>query len=300
MKAKRIFLLTLVSAVLVLSGCSVRIANMTPRTVPTNPSGIYTLSAKTDIKNKAIDPSSLATYVVVDGKQHPMARSEIGQGFYDFDYTIPVNRNSARFYYIVNYRLKTLGNVPGKLKQTLSGQHEFQLTDRYSITLDAERAPVGTQLAVLGRGFSRSDRVFVGDLAAETHFISSNALQFIVPGLTPGYAYAVEVRGGRNIEQAGMLRVDPGLPLRVIPSRLELKTGERQAIAFALDYPAPDGGLYINITTDIQDSIIMPEVLISEGSRTVSVGIEGGSAGRGSLFINARGLSELVVPVTVK
>jgi hypothetical protein len=300
MKAKRIFFPTLLCSTLFLLGCSVKIANMTPTRVPTNPSGIYTLSAKAELQNKAIDEGSLSAYVVVDGEQHPMARSEMGNGFYDFDYDIPSDRDSARFYYIVHYRLRTLGDKPGELKQVESVPHEFTLIDRYSITLDAERAPIGTQLAILGRGFSPSDHIFVGDVAADTRFVSANALQFIVPGLTPGYAYAVEVHGGKDIEPAGMLRVDPGLPLSVIPKRLDLKTGERQAIAFALDYPAPSGGLYINVTTDIQDSIIMPEVLIPEGARTVNVTIEGGSAGNGSLFIHARGLSELVIPVTVQ
>lgn len=300
MKAKTILFSACLSTALLLSGCGVRIANMTPSTVPTNPSGIYTLSAKAEIKNKAIDPGSLYSYVVVDGVQHPMLPSELGNGFYDFDYDIPADRNSARYYYIVNYRLKTLGDEPGKLKQVQSGLHEFKLIDRYSITLDAERAPVGTQLVVLGRGFARRDTVFVGGVAAETRFVSANSLQFIVPALTPGQAYAVEVRDGANIEPAGMLRVDPGLPLSAIPASLELEVGQRQALAFALDYPAPEGGLYLDVSTDIRDSIIMPEVLIPEGARTVSVSIEGGEPGSGSLFIRARGLSELVIPVTVK
>ena len=202
MKAKTILLLTLLptAALLLFSGCSVRIANMTPTMLPTNPSGIYTLSAKADIINKAIDPGSLATYVVVDGEQHPMQSSNLGSGFYDFDYHIPDNRKGARYYYLVNYRLKTLGVEPGKLQKVQSALHEVQLIERYSITLDASRAPVGTQLVVLGRGFARRDRIFVGGVAAETRFVSSNSIEFIVPDLPLGQAYQVEVRGGANID----------------------------------------------------------------------------------------------------
>ncbi len=300
MKAKRIFPLSLLTAALLLAGCSVKIANMTPATVPANPSGIYTLSAKTNIKNEMIDRSSLTASVVIDGQRHPMTLSDMGNGFYDFDYAIPEGRRNARFYYVVNYRLKTIGDTPGELKEIKSPIQEFRLIDRYSITLDAERAPIGTQLAVLGRGFGPGDVVYVGDRATDTRFVSTNALQFIVPPLAPGNAYAVDVRNGSDIQSAGVLRIDPGIPLSVAPNSLELSTGQRQALAFALDYPAPAGGLYLSVTTDIPDSIIMPEVFIPEGARTVNVTVEGGDAGKGTLYVKANGLPELKIPVTIR
>jgi len=300
MKAKRIFLLPLLAGIILLAGCSVRIANITPETVPTNPSGIYTLTATAKLDNDAIDMSSVRTFVVIDGEKHLMTPSKLERGLYDYDYDIPEGRDSARFYYLLNYRLKKFAAEPGQLKTVESGVHEFKLIDRYSISLDAERAPIGTQLAVLGRGFTRRDKVYVGGVPAETQFISTYTLQFIVPALPPDRTYPVEVRGGKNIGTAGMLRIDPGIPLRAVPASLELVTGQRQALAFALASPAPEGGLSLNVTTDIPDSIIMPEVMIPAGSRTVSITIEGGDPGSGSLFINASGASELTIPVTVR
>jgi hypothetical protein len=300
MKAKRILSLTILITVTLLSGCSVKIANLTPATVPTNPSGIYTLSAKANIENEVIDRSSLAAFVVVDGQQFPMAVSDLGNGYYDFDYSIPEGRKNARFYYLVNYRLKNFTDTPGKLKEVRSPLHEFKLIDRYSITIDAERAPIGTQLAVLGRGFGPGDVVHVGNQATETRLVSTNALQFIVPALTPDNVYAVEVRSGKDVQPAGLLRIDPGIPLSVVPTSLDLAIGQRQALAFALDYPAPRGGLYLSVTTDIPSSIIMSEVFIPEGSRTVSATVEGGEIGKGMLYIKAKGLPEFVIPVTVR
>ena len=55
-----------------------------------------------------------------------------------------------------------------------------------------------------------------------------------------------------------------------------------------------------DLTTDIPNSIIMPEVLIPEGARTVSATIEGDKVGSGHLYINAKGLPELVIPVTIQ
>ena len=107
------------------------------------------------------------------------------------------------------------------------------------------------------------------------------------------------MRSTTRAQTAGYLRIDPASPLSVLPNSSALEPGQRQALAFALDTPAPDGGLYINITTDIPDSIIMPEVLIPEGARTVSAIIEGDKVGSGQLFINSEGLPELVIPLTI-
>ena len=41
-----------------------------------------------------------------------------------------------------------------------------------------------------------------------------------------------------------------------------------------MDNPAPMGGLYINVTTDIPSSVIMPEVIIPETARTVNIAVQ--------------------------
>lgn len=88
--------------------------------------------------------------------------------------------------------------------------------------------------------------------------------------------------------------------LRVIPGELLLDQGQRQAIAFSINGYAPTGGLYVKVTTNAPESVIMPEVIIPEGARTVNVTIEGGSAGSGKLFIEALGYEEVIIPITVR
>lgn len=298
MKAKRIFLPALLAALSALSGCAVRVHNATPATIPTNPSGIYTISAQAMLDSEAVDRSSIKAYIVIDGETHPMTPSDLGNGYFDYDYAIPKGREKARYYYYMDYKLKSLNDAP-KTRRKYSEKFEVSLINRFSITLDTNRAPVGTQLAVLGRGFSRGDTVFVGGVQADTRYSSANTLQFIVPSVDPGQTYTVEVRG-KSVETAGTLKVDPGLPLSVIPTSLTLDQGQRQALAFAIDYAAPAGGLYLNVTTDIPNSIIMPEVIVPEGARTVSVTVQGGKPGSGSLFVQAAGMTELVIPVTVR
>lgn len=122
-------------------------------------------------------------------------------------------------------------------------------------------------------------------------------VQEIISGL-----YQMKITGNEGITlDAAHALVAPLInPLHVLPNTLTLEPKQRLALAFALDYPAPQGGLYLNITTNIPDSIIMPEVLIPEGARTVNATIEAGEPGQGTLFINAADLPELTVPITIK
>ena len=298
MKAKSLFLPLLLATLFGMSGCAIGIRNATPPSLATNPSGIYTLSAQAILKNKSVDHSSTNAFIVIDGETHPMEASNLGNGYFDYDYTMPSNRDTAQFYYILEYKLGSKNGSPkARIKQ--SKVNQFKLIDRMSITLDANRAPVGTQLTVLGRGFSTNDKVFVGGIQADTRFVSGSVLQFILPSMTPDRNYAVEVRG-RSIENAGTLKVDPGMPISVIPNQLTLNSGQGQTLAFAITSPAPTGGLFLSVTTDIPSSIIMPEVIIPEGSRTVSVTVQGGKKGNGNLFIQGPGMPELVIPVSVR
>jgi hypothetical protein len=176
----------------------------------------------------------------------------------------------------------------------------LKLIDRYTISLDVNRAPIGTELALFGRGFSRADTVFVGQSAAETRYLTSNTLQFLVPPVEAGKRYKVEVRSGANREAAGLLKVDPSLPLRVVPSELDMQTGQNQALLFQLENPAPNGGQHIEVTTDIPNSVIMPEVVIAAGQRTVSITLQAGVSGIGKLYIQAPGMREIVIPISVQ
>lgn len=299
MKAKRIFLSALLILTSSFTGCSVKILDRTPIIATASPTGSYTLSAQAIVNNQAVDPSSLEAFVVIDGEQYPMTAGQRGSGSFAYDYQPPIDELSKRFYYVLNYQTQRhdAANVPG---QIISDLYQIQFPNSISLSLNKKRAAVGSRITVLGQGFSSEDIIFVDTLAAQTSFISPTELQFIVPESTPRHGYVVEVRSVKRAQIAGHLRIDPANPLSVLPNSLNIQSGERQIIAFALDKPAPIGGLHLNITTDIPDSIVMPEILIPEGARTVSASIEGGKPGNGNLFINSSGLPELVVPVTIR
>jgi len=72
-----------------------------------------------------------------------------------------------------------------------------------------------------------------------------------------------------------------------------------QLLSFSIANPAPPGGSLLDITTDVPESVIMPEVVVPQGQTAVSVNVEGGKPGTGSLFLKGFGNGEVTVAVTV-
>lgn len=299
MKAKRIFLSSVFALALCLTGCGVKMVNTTPAIAPASPTGTYTLSAQAEVKKKTVLPESLEAFVVIDGEQRPMTADEETPNAFAYDYQAPTEQGLTRFYYVLNYVIQEEDEAPVPV-QMISDLYQVQLPNPITLTLEKQRAAIGTRVTIRGEQFASSDLIFVDATPAETIFVSPTKLQFVVPEVKPGFGYTIEVRSTTRAQIAGYLRIDPASPLSVLPNKLTLEPGQRQALAFALETPAPFGGLYINVTTDIPNSIIMPEVLIPEGARTVSATIEGDKVGSGHLFINANGLPELVIPLTIR
>ena len=96
----------------------------------------------------------------------------------------------------------------------------------------------------------------------------------------------------------GTFRIDPS-SVTVFPLSLNLQAGARQMLTFTLPNAAPPGGTLLDVTTDVPESVIMPEVIVPQGQTTVSITVEGGKAGSGNLFLKGFGSGEVTVPVTV-
>ncbi|MGJ3243830.1 MAG: IPT/TIG domain-containing protein [Opitutales bacterium] len=299
MKVQRLFFTFLLTVgALMLSGCYVNVINLTPDTIPQNPSGVYTLSMTPRITNSRVMEDTMKVEVVINGEAREMERSDTGNNVFVYDYELPGQANRAKYYYIVTYQLETSTGA-GRQRTVNSQLYDFELANRYVVTLESNRAPVGAQIPVLGRGFTRSDSIVVGPVTAKTRFVSQNLLEFTVPGLEPGKSYPVIWQSGFGEMPIGDFRIDSS-QLSVLPARIDIPSGRSLPVLFRVDFPAPEGGLPIDVTTDIPESIIMPEVVIPEGQSTVNVLIEGGAPGAGSLFVNVDGMPEYVVPVNIR
>ncbi|MEM8549992.1 MAG: IPT/TIG domain-containing protein [Verrucomicrobiota bacterium] len=297
MSKAKLLLLPLLALAALLTGCGPTITNLTSNPVPQNPSGIYEISMTVENMDNSLVKGSYQPAVVIDGQPQPMQESDLGSGIFKYNYLMPEGRSEAKYYFLLDYQTDFKGSIKDKQLQS-EEMYDLRITNRYVITLESYRGPVGSTIPVVGRGFSKFDKVVIGGFEADTTYFSPTSLAFIVPPLPAGDSYRVELASGDAVLPVGSFQVDAAR-LYVNPTNLALAPGERYILVFGIDFLAPAGGVVIDITTDIPQSIIMPEVVIPEGAKSVSVPMEGGIPGTGTLFVEAPGFNALTVPVSV-
>ncbi|MBE2214152.1 MAG: IPT/TIG domain-containing protein [Opitutaceae bacterium] len=284
------------AAVLLLAGCDVKIINRTPATFTENPSGVYTITAEVQVKSGVVKKETLKPSIVIDGQIYPMTQSDLAPNMWEYDYRLPAGRSEGKYYFVATF--DTSANGKDNQRDSYTDVHTFTIANRYTLSLDVNRAPVGSTVTVLGRGFTPTDVIYLGDSAAQTQYKSANTLTFTVPAVPGGRNYPVSVGGPGSNLQVGTIRVDEGA-ISVFPNSLALATKGRRQLVFTIPAPAPDGGLLLDITTDVPASVVMPEVVVPAGQQSVNVVVEGGKPGSGTIFIKAPGFGEATVAVTV-
>ena len=292
---KFIVWLALAAGLALFAGCeSVTLTNLTPASMPENPSQIYTFSLRATTRTNTV--TSITPHIVIDGQSHTMKRSALGEGIYDFEYQLPAGRDQIRYYFLVNYNVEGNGtSTPGEAYTDVS---DVKVVSRYVLSLEVNRGPVGARISVLGRGFTPSDSINFNGQPARTSFESPTSLSFFVPALEANRNYQVTLNSAAGNSPVGTFRIDPS-NVTVFPSALTLRTGEQQSLTFTIANPAPPGGTLLDVTTDVPDSVIMPEVIVPQDGTSVTVSVEGGRPGTGNLFLKGYGAGEITVPVTV-
>jgi hypothetical protein len=296
--ARKIFFgLSALLALALLSGCeSVVLTNLTPSSLPENPSQIYTITLRVTPKIQTIVPGSTKATIIIDGQNYEMKKSPLADGLYEFDYQLPAGRDELAYYFLVNYQTENANTLnPHDAYTELTHAH---IVHRYVLALEVNRGPVGARVSVLGRGFTPQDIIYFDNTPTRTVFESPNALSFFVPALDPSRNYSVMLGSTAGNSPVGTFRIDSS-SLNVSPSSLSLRVGEKQTLTFTVPNAAPPGGLLLDVTTDVPESVIMPEVVVPQGQTSVTVTVESGKPGSGSLFLKGYGAGELTIPVTV-
>jgi hypothetical protein len=284
-------------ALAALSGCAnIALTNLTPSSLPENPSGIYTFTLRVMPKSATVIPDSITPRIVVGAESHDMKRSDVSTELFEFDYKLPASQNEIGYYYLVSYN--TGGNVVTGSQQAYTALQHAAIVSRYVLSLEVNRGPVGARIGVLGRGFTPQDLIGFDGTSVRTVYESPTSLGFFVPALTAGRTYRVTLSSAAGNSVVGTFRIDTS-DVTVDPAALALAPGQKQALTFTISHPAPAGGLLLDVTTDVPESIIMPEVMVPEGQTSVSVTVEGGKPGAGTLFLKGYGSGEVTVPVTV-
>ena len=322
--ARRIVLGLSAAVVLGLTGCQgPSIVNLTPDALAENPSQIYSISARFHPKGASAVPGSISPKIIIDGQAYPMKKSPLGEDIWEFEYQIPAGRTEVAYYFLLDYSVQ-LSNGQIDREEDFSPVHKAQIAGRYVLSLEVNRGPVGAQISILGRGFTATDTVYFDDTPVRTAFQSPNAVTFFVPAVEANRNYRVSLGSDAGHTPVGTFRVDalggvaeaPANPtfgataspisapesgaISVSPSSLNLRPGEKVQVTFNSPVAASSGGLLIDVTTDVPESVIMPEVVIPQGQTSATITIEGGRAGSGSLFAKGPGAREVTVPIVVR
>lgn len=286
-----------VFSLLFLAGCEMTLTNLTPATLAENPSQIYTFSLRVKRSSSAIQKSSIAPFIIINQQSYKMNKSPLSDDLYDFDFQVPAGHDDIPYYFLVQYKVDADG-YPRDRELYTEIQHA-KIVRRYVLSLEVSRGPVGARVSVLGRGFTPQDVISFDEVPARTVFDSPNSLSFFVPAMSPNRNYRVTLASGAGNSPVGTFRIDPST-VEINPSSLNLHSGERTTLTFTLPYPAAQGGVLLDVTTDVPESIIMPEVVVPAGQSSVSIPVQGGKKGTGSLFLKGFGQGEITIPVSVQ
>jgi hypothetical protein len=287
------------ASLLFLSSCkSPSFINLTSTNISQNPSGIYTLQTEVDLQDRKVVADSVEVLLVVGGESIAMVQDPVNPTLWSCDYKLPSGFDEATYYFQANY-LSERENGTQIQRSLKSDLQVFRLENRYVGNLASYRGPVGVEIAVQGRGFTKYDAVTIGEEKATTRYLSENELRFTIPSLPAGLDYPVQLIGGpHGALDIGNFRIDESV-LGVVPNSLEIQSGDSATLLFKIDFEAPAGGIPIDIKTNIPTSIIMPEALITEGDKTVNIPVQGGEPGEGKMIITAAGYEAVEVPVKV-
>src|SRR5579871_3756758 len=89
-------------ALVALNGCAtVTLTNLTPSSLPENPSGIYTFTLRVTPKSVDVVPESISPHIVVAGTSHDMVKDPSIPGIYSYDAQLPAGTPSLGYYFLV-------------------------------------------------------------------------------------------------------------------------------------------------------------------------------------------------------
>src|SRR4051812_5123722 len=81
------------AGIALLAGCdTVTLTNLTPSSMPENPSQIYTFSLRVTPRTHTVLPSTVSPHIIIDGKNFDMKPSALGEGIYEFEYQVPAGQ----------------------------------------------------------------------------------------------------------------------------------------------------------------------------------------------------------------
>ena len=101
MKLSRSVALT--SVVLLLTGCSTTITNLTPNQMPRNPQGLYPFEVAMDTTQASIKEDTIQPYVMIGLEKYPMEATPMLKNRWEAIVPIPASTNQVYYRYKFDY-----------------------------------------------------------------------------------------------------------------------------------------------------------------------------------------------------
>lgn len=335
--ARSFFLIISALAALVLAGCSTpAITNLTAPALPPNPSNIYTITARIKPQASNVIADSTTVKLIIDGNAYKMTKLPDVADVYEYEFQAPPGVTELPYYFLIEYQVSNVGIL--RSRTDYSPLQTTSIIGRDARGLTANRGPAGSRVAITGRGFTSSDNVYFDENLARSVFDSANSISFYVPDLPANQNYTVSIGNAPGKLIIGTFRIDPGAAgpqqtagyaenaqpvpldyntsappgattvqtapkgeLTVSPTEIKIRQSQTVTLMFVTPEKVIGAPMLIDVTTDIPESVIMPEVYVQPGSNIGKVILEGGRPGTGYLYAKMPGSPKpLVIPVTIQ
>ncbi len=336
--ARSFFLLISALAAIVLAGCSTpSITNMTAPSLTPNASNIYVITARIKPQASNVVADSVVAKLIIDGNAYKMTKVPRLANVYEYEFHAPAGVSELRYYFLIEYQVSNLGVL--RSRNDYSPLQVATIVGRDTLGLSASRGPAGARVAVTGRGFTSQDNVYFNENLVPSTYDSANSISFQVPALPDSQNYTVSIGDAPGKLVIGTFRIDPASPdsqqaasgmhtagpaiatslgttttttpavtvtpqtgdLTVSPAEVKIRQSQTITLMFMVPQKVTGAPMLIDVTTDIPQSVIMPEVFVHPGSNVGSVTVEGGRPGTGHLYAKMPGSAKpIVIPVTVQ
>lgn len=118
----------LASLVLLLTGCSTTITNLTPNQLPRNPQGIYPFEVALQTTQASIKENTIQPYVMIGMEKYPMAPTPMLKNRWEALVPIPASTNNVYYRYRFDYKYD---RIPKPAESSrLSQTYQLQIIDR--------------------------------------------------------------------------------------------------------------------------------------------------------------------------
>ena len=307
--AKRIFAVLGALAALALSGCvSPTIINRTLGVLAPSPTQTYKITASVKPSASNFIPDSETVQIMIGQAPYPMTKVPNSDTLYEFDYKAPPGVTQFAYYFLAHYNTSDSGIV--SLREDYSTLQHAVISDQISSVAAGNTAAAGASVSSANTAIPWGSPASMESSASANVAPASTSASGALNAGSFGFGSASSTAATTSYSaqtpaptasSASVSTRQDGNDLTVSPTEISIHTGSNIVLKFITPTKVTGSPLLIDVTTDIPDSVIMPEVYVNVGRNVGSVILKGGKPGKGNLYVKAAGYAKtLTIPITVK